>query len=137
MGASQGGDVTEINFSHPTLGKGSFFPKAKESNTLDPGGFRNEDDANKIDGKGSLIITKNRVRAHFEGVIANDMNERNDLQVAKDLAAHSTEADWTISLSNGTVWGGKGIIVGDIAGDTDAATFSMKLAFGNLKKIIG
>ena len=62
--ATTGGDILEVTYSHPTLGQGAFFPKANEGNTFDPGGFRNNDDVNQIDGAGELIVQKNRVRGH-------------------------------------------------------------------------
>ena len=137
MAQTTAGDFTEITYSHPTLGSGSFFPKANEGNTLDEGGLRNNDDANQIDGGGNLIVQKNRVRGSFEIVCANDMNTRNDVSKAKALAASPVSADWTISHTNGTVWAGNGTIVGDIQTDTNAGTFTLKVASAEFKKIVG
>lgn len=136
MGAI-GGDITEITYNHPTIGQGSFFPKANEGNTLDLGGIRNNDDASMISGDGELIDQKNRVRGFAEIVVANDMNTRNDLNVARLLAADPVKADYTISHINGTVWKCKGSIVGDLQADTNAATFSLKIAAANFEKIVG
>lgn len=132
-----GGDITEVTYNHPTIGQGSFFPKANEGNTFDPGGIRTADDANMISGSGALIAQKNRVRAHFEILIENDMNIRNDASVVAQLAADPVAADWTVSIINGTVWGGTGFPVGDIAPDVNASTFTLKVACGTFKKIIG
>lgn len=137
MGQTVAGDFTEITYTHPTLGAGSFFPKANESNTLDEGGFRNNDDASQIDGAGNLIIQKNRVRGSFEMVCANDMNTRNDVAKAKALAASAVAAEWTISHMNGTIWSGSGHIVGDIQTDTNTGTFTLKVASAEFKKIVG
>lgn len=134
--AAIGGDIIEIKYNHPTLGSGTFFPKAAEGNTFDPGGIRNNDDANMISGDGNPIYTKNRVRAFFDVLCANDMNVRNDAQVAADLAASPVEADWTISIINGTEWSGKGAIVGDINPDVNAATFQLKVSGGRFKKVL-
>jgi len=132
-----GGDIIEITYTHPTLGSGSFFPKANEGNTFDPGGIRTADDANMISGSGGLIAQKNRVRGSFEVVIENDMNVRNDAQVVADLAADPVAADWTVSIINGTVWGATVFPVGDIQPDVNASTFTLKLGTGAWKKIVG
>ena len=135
--ATTGGDITEVTYNHPTLGSGVFYPKAGEGNTFDPGGIRNSDDANGIDGSGGLIIIKNRVRASFEITIANDMNVRNDVSIIASLAADAESAEYTVSMLNGTVWSGFGIPVGDLAPDTNAATVSLKIASSGFKKIVG
>jgi hypothetical protein len=131
------GDITEVTCNHPTLGSITFFPKAAEGNTFDPGGFRNSDDANGIAGDGSLIVTKNRVRGFFEVMIENDMNVRNDANTLKELSASPKPADWTFSIVNGTVWAGSGIPAGDINPDVNAGTLTLKVASGNWKKIVG
>lgn len=130
------GDITEITYSHPTLGSGTFFPKAAEGNTFDPGGVRTLDDANSITSSGALIVMKNRVRGFFEVLIENDMNIRNDAQQVKELSADPVPADWTFSMINGTVWSGSGFPVGDINPDVNAGTFTLKVAAGEFKKII-
>ena len=135
--AATGGDITEITFNHPTLGAGSFFPKANEGNTLDLGGIRNNDDTNMISGDGELINQKNRVRGFAEIVVANDLNTREDLLVASNLAADPVGADYTVSLINGTVYKCSGTIVGDISADINAATFTLKIATARFEKIVG
>lgn len=136
MGAI-GGDITEITWNHETLGTGQFFPKAGEGNTLDLGGFRNNDDANQIDGSGQIIQQKNRVRGFVEVVCADDFRNREDSAKAVALAESEIEAEWTMTHVSGAVYKGKGIIVGDIQTDTNAATFSMKIATAKFKKIVG
>lgn len=135
--ASVGGDILEVRFTHPTLGSGVFYPKANEGNTMDAGGFRASDDASMISGDGQMIDTINRVRSSFEILLANDQNGRNDAIVAGELSASSVLADWTISMINGTVWGMTGKPVGDIQPDTNAATFTLKIAGSVATKIVG
>ena len=132
-----GGDITEISWQHPTLGAGQFFPKANEGNTMDLGGFRNNDDESQIDGSGELILQKNRKRGFFEVVCADDMRTREDSQKAVDLSESEEVAEWTITHISGAVFKGTGAIVGDIQTDTNAATFSMKIAANKFKKIVG
>jgi hypothetical protein len=137
MGAV-GGDILEITFNHPTLGSGTWFPKAGEDSTFDPGGFRSTDDANMVDGGGRNIKQLNQVRWSFEGVIAWDANVANELEVARQLAADPVDAEWTVTHINGTVWGGTGSPVGDIQGNGNAATMNIKLSGGGrMKKIVG
>lgn len=125
------GDFTEVTYNHPTLGNGTFFPKSAEDSTLDTGGFRNNDDANGIDGGGRAIIQKNRVRWSFETTCAMDMVTDNDLEKITALAESPVEADWTFSHVSGTVWKGKGVPVGDQQGNGNAGTFTLKVSGGN------
>ena len=131
------GDIIEITYNHPTLGSGTFFPKAGEGNTYDPGGIRTADDAAMIAGDGSPIWQKNRTRGSFEVVIENDQNVRNDAQKISDLMASNEPADWTFEVINGTVWCGSGMPVGDIQPDINAGTMTLKVAGGGFKKIVG
>lgn len=133
-----GGDLIEITYNHPTLGSGVIFPKASEDSTFDLGGFRANDDANMIDGGGNMIDQLNRVRWSMESTIAWDMNSRTELEKLTALSASPVQADWTFSHINGTVYGGKGKPVGDMQGNGNAATFSLKISGGGvLKKIVG
>ena len=133
-----GGDILEITFSHPSLGSGTFFPKAAEDSTIDLGGFRSSDEANNIDGGGNMIDTMSRGRWSVETVVSNDNRNRIDLEKLVSLAESTVLADWTISHVSGAVYGGKGKPVGDIQGNFNAATVALKLAGGGkLKKISG
>ena len=135
--ATVGGDITEISVKHPTIGSFTLYPKANEGNTFDPGGIRNNDDASSIAGNGDLVVSKNRVRGHFEVLLASDLNQREDILKIKELAADPVPAEWTFSLINGSVWAGSGIPVGDLSADINAATFTLKVASAEFKKIAG
>ncbi len=136
--AAIGGDVSEITYNHPTIGSGTWYPKSAEDFTIDPGGIRGADDENNVDGGGNNIKILNRKRWFAEGPISWDANVANELEQAERLAADPVDADWTVTLINGTVWGGKGSIVGDVQGGTNAATMSIKIAGGGkLSKIVG
>jgi hypothetical protein len=133
-----GGDIIEITFNHPTLGNGTIFPKSNEDGTFDLGGFRSNDDDNMIDGGGNMIDQINRSRWSLETVVSWDMNLRTDLEKVVAIAGSPVQADWTFSHINGTVYGGKGKPVGDLKGNSNSATFSLKIAGGGiLKKIVG
>lgn len=124
------GDVLEVTFNHPTIGSGTFFPKAGEDSTFDLGGFRSSDDANMVDGGGNMIDQMNRVRWSLECTLANDMNNRQDLEKLTDLASSPVLADWTITHINGRVYGGKGKPVGDINANGNTSNMTLKLAGG-------
>lgn len=133
-----GGDIVEITFNHPTVGSGVLFPKAGEDSTFDTGGFRSNDDANMVAGNGEMIDQMNRVRWSLEAVIAWDMNTRGDLEKMVELAGSPVEAEWTVTNINGTVYGGTGKPVGDLQGNGNAATFTLKVSGGQkMKKIVG
>ena len=133
-----GGDIIEITFNHPIVGSGTIYPKSTEDSTFNLGGFRSEDDMAKIAGDGSMIDTINRVRWSFEVPATWDQNSANELDKLIELAESPIEADWTISSINGTVWGGKGKPVGELPGNGNAATITLKLSGGGrLKKIVG
>ncbi len=60
-----------------------------------------------------------------------------ELQKLADMAKDPQEADWTITSVNGSVWQGKGAPVGDLQGNGNQSTFTLKVSGGlELKKII-
>lgn len=132
-----GGDIKEITYNHPTKGSGTIFPKSGEDNTYDQGGIRTADDANMVDGGGNAIWQKNRVMGFFEVVCANDQNTNEELNKMVELAADPVPAVWTFSIINGTVFQGTGMPVGDLQGNINQATFTLKVAAPSFKKIVG
>ncbi len=134
--AAVGGDLKEITYNHPTLGSGTFYPKASEDSTFDPGGYRTSDDANNRDGSGNRIRIMNGVNWSVEATISHDMNNRMEGEKLAALQADPQDADWTFTHINGTVWGGKGSPVGDLQYNTNAGTIDVKFSGGGeLKKI--
>jgi hypothetical protein len=134
--AAVGGDIIEITWNHPTLGTGVLYPKAGETGTFDPGGFRTSDEANNIDGSGRRIKTMTRQSWSVEVVVASDMNISEEMEKIAALHASPEDADYTFTHVNGTVYGGKGSPVGDLQNDTRAATIALKIQGGGvLKKI--
>lgn len=133
-----GGDIVELTFNHQTLGDGIIFAKAGEDATIDLGGIRSSDDANMIDGGGNMIDQMNRVRPSVECTVAWDANTQETLEKISALAASPILADWTIAWINGVIYKGKLKPVGDVQGNTNSPTFTLKLAgSGTLRKIAG
>jgi len=135
--ATIGGDFSEVRVSHPTLGDHVFYPKSNEGNPRDPGGFRTSDDANMVSGDGEPIWQMNQVRGSIEVVCADDVNTREDSDFASQLAGDPTPADWIFSHISGVTWGMNGKPVGDIQPDSNAGTFTMKIAGTKPVKIVG
>lgn len=132
-----GGDIIEMTYNHPTLGSGKLFPKSKEDGTLDPGGFRSEDDASMITANGTLITQLNRVAASLETPpIAQDSLGDDQLAAIADMAGSPVDADWTVTHISGAIYGAKGRPVGDLSYSTNAGTFSFKLAFNGKLVVI-
>jgi len=132
------GDIIEITFNHDTLGSGTVFPKVGEDSTYDLGGFRSDDDDSMLSGDGEMIDKLTRKRWSFEVTVAWDQNIDTELETINDLAASPVLADWTFTHINGTVYAGKGKPVGDLQGNGNAATFTLKVSGGQkLVKIVG
>ncbi|MCJ7802758.1 MAG: hypothetical protein MUP82_10425 [Candidatus Marinimicrobia bacterium] len=132
-----GGDILEMTYNHPTVGAGSLFLKANEDGTVDPGGYRSNDDDNMITGDGQFIDQINRSRGSFESPpVAWDMVDKDELEILAKMAGSPLLADWTITSISGAIWGGKGKPVGDIKGITNSANIGLKIAFsGELKRL--
>jgi hypothetical protein len=125
-----GGDIIEITYNHPVLGSGVLFPKAGEDSTYDLGGFKSEDDQQGIDGGGNMIDVMVQGRWSFENTISWDMNTNLELERLNALANSPIQSTWTFTHINGTVYAGKGKVVGDLQGAGNAATFKIKVAGG-------
>lgn len=124
------GDTDEIVCQH-TLGEFRFAPKANESFTIDFGGVRVNDDANQVTANGQNMKQMNRAKWSFEGPVAVDIiSTPNTLDNLSALAGHPDDGTWTFSLLAGVVFRGKGCPVGDIQGDSNAGTVTLKASGG-------
>ena len=130
MATYTGGDITEITWNHPTLGSGILRVKASEDNTYDLGGLRVNDDANQLTGDGTNIKQMNQHRWFVNVTCAWDMNINLDLEKINALAAAPISATWTITSINGSIYGGVGDPVGDLAGNVNNVTFPLTISGG-------
>ena len=97
-----------------------------------------DDDMDKIAGNGEAIRTITRKRWKMEITATWDQNSADEMDKLADLSASPLEADWTFSMINGTVWGGKGTPVGDTPGNGNTALIPLIISGGGkLKKIVG
>jgi hypothetical protein len=132
--AAVGGPFIEITYNHPVLGTGALYPKGDEDSEFDLGGVRTEDDDNGVDASGEMIKTMTPKRWSVEATVSNDMNTRQEMEKLVALAGEPADADWTFTHINGTIYGGKGAVVGDLKGAARAATISFKVQGGGKMK---
>lgn len=124
------GDIIEVTCNHPTLGAFVFSPKANESSKYDLGGRTSNDDANMVTGNGQMIDQMNRKRWSFEVPIAWDMNDNQELENAQALQDSPVQGEWTFAHINGTVYAGTGKPVGELSGDGNTGTYTLKVSGG-------
>jgi hypothetical protein len=130
--AAVGGDIIEVTYNHPTVGQGVFLVKANEDATIIRGGFKTNDDANQVDGRGTPIIQKNRSVGSIElPPITWDMIDQDELDKLQQMSNSALPADWTISHISGAIWGGSGWVVGDLSASTNTALITVKINFAN------
>ena len=126
-----GGDLIDVNWTHPTLGQGSFYFKAGEDSTLKIGGFTSADEDGNIDGSGTRIDQLNRMVPYIKGTAVNDMST-GTLEQIQALQSNPASGTYTFTWVNGHVYkitGGKP--VGEIEANVNASTFDLKIAGSN------
>lgn len=127
-----GGDLIDVNWTHATLGQGTFYFKAGEDSSLKIGGFTSADEDGNIDGSGTRIDQLNRMVPYIKGTAVNDMSV-GTLEQIQALASNPAPATYTFTWINGHVYkitGGKP--VGDIEVNVNASTFDLKVAGSNV-----
>lgn len=130
MAEITGGDLVEITCNHPTLGDFTFSTKSNESYTMDPGGFRSNDDANGVTGSGKMINQLNRVRWSFEGPLVADLVTAEEVLNIPALAGNPDLSTWTFTHISGAIYRGTGTVVGDIQFDTNTSMLTIKISGG-------
>lgn len=126
------GDLKEITINHPALGGGSLILQCKssEDNTYDLGGPRTTEVMTT--GSGTSMRKVNQVPWKVTAVIAWDMLNGQELQKVNLISGSIDEGDYTFSSINGSVYGGKGSPVGDLAGNANDSTFPATFSGGGL-----
>lgn len=126
-----GGDLIDVNWTHPTLGQGTFYAKANEDSSINIGGFVSADEDNNIDGSGTRIDQLNRMVPYMKCTAVNDMSIGTAEQV-QALASNPASATYTFTWINGHVYKlTDGKIVGAIEINVNASTFDLKIAGSN------
>lgn len=128
-----GGDITTITCNHPTLGSFNFYGKANADSTYDTGGIRTNDDANSIDGSGRPIYQQNRQRAMFQTDISWSMGDNYEIENLSALATSPQDATWAFANINGVIYKMQGKPVGDITGNGNNSTVTLKIAGYNFQ----
>lgn len=131
-----GGDITSITLNHPDLGSFNFKAKSGESYNLDPGGIRNNDDAESVSTDGIPIWKKTRKLAFFEGAIVTDFLTGLEFENLPKLAESVNDGDLTISHISGAIWKITGQPVGEFSFDTMEANLPIKFVGAKLEPIV-
>lgn len=130
------GDLKEIGISHETVGNFTLFVKSKTDSNLSKGGLRNVADKNNVDGGGNMILQKNLELWSVDAVVIADTNTRKDLDKLNQLAAATTEANFTFVYIGQPTKGGTGQIVGDIVANTQDGNLEVTfMGGGELKDL--
>lgn len=125
-----GCDFLQIGVKH-SLGTFVFYPKAGENGQIDTGGNSTESDTKGITGSGEAIYKMTVGRWAVETPpIAWKRAGGDTLEDAKKIANSFEEADFTFELADGSIYVGKGKIVGEIKGATFDANIPMKFEGG-------
>lgn len=128
-----GCDFLQIGIKHSTLGSVVLYPKAGENGQIDPGGLSTESDEKGITGSGEAIYKQTRKRWSVESPpIGWKRQGENTLEKVKDIANSFEECDFTFELADGTIYIGKGKIVGDLKGATFDSTLPLKFEGGGV-----
>jgi len=129
--AAIGCDFLQIGIKHSTLGTLTLYPKAGENGQIETGGYTTESDPKGITGSGEAIYKQTIGRWVVETPPIVWKRSGNDtLDQVKEIANSFEEIDCTFELADGTIWIGKGKIVGDIKGATFDATIPLKFEGG-------
>jgi hypothetical protein len=126
-----GCDFLQIGIKHSTLGTYTLYPVRGENGQIETGGYTTESDPKGITGSGEAIYKQTIGRWVVEAPpIAWKRSGNNTLDQVKAIANSFEEIDCTFELADGTIWIGKGKIVGDIKGATFDATIPLKFEGG-------
>lgn len=126
-----GCDFKQIGIKHSSLGTVMLYPKAGENGQIEPGGYTTESDPKGVTGSGEAIYKQSIGRWVVETPpIAWKRSGIDTLNQVKAIADSFEECDCTFELADGTIWVGKGKIVGDIKGATFDATIPLKFEGG-------
>lgn len=126
MAVVTAGDILEWAWSHPTLGSGFFWPVSNVDNTLNLGGFRNNDQA-VLDLGGRMLNQKNLQPWMMNVEVSNDPVTTQEQQTASTLAASLDEMIHTITHVSGAVYRGAGSIMGEIETNANKGTMTLKV----------
>ncbi len=126
-----GCDFKQIGIKHSELGTVTLYPKAGENGQIETGGYTTESDPKGITGSGEAIYKQTIGRWVVETPpIAWKRSGPDTLDQVKSISNSFEEIDCTFELADGTIWVGKGKIVGDIKGATFDATIPLKFEGG-------
>jgi hypothetical protein len=133
--AVYGGYLMEVTYNHPTVGQGSFYLMTEEDSTLDIGGLRKAEEV-KIDGSGQAVYEMLQKPWTVDGTMSNDFSGDGAMEKAQKLAEATSEADFTFTHVNGSVYAGKGSVVGDFPASAKGTVPLKFSGSGKLTKLV-
>lgn len=126
-----GCDVLQWTAKHSELGTFTFYPKAGENAQIDLGGFSTESDDKGVTGSGESIYKIGNHRWVVElPPIAWKRKGSSTLADLDSLNQSFEEIDNTFTLSDGSIFVGRGRIVDTTKGATYDATIPVKIEGG-------
>ena len=126
-----GVEILTISISNANAGDVTLFPMAKESAKIDLGGLVTEDKKEGITASGEGVWSLSRKRAEVEcpPIAWSRSGGADVLESVFKIANDFNESSFTFTATDGTVYAGKGRIVGDVTLDTLQANFPLKIQF--------
>jgi len=117
--AATGGSLEKASIA------GRLFAVASDADAgLILGGFENEVQSN---GDGSIRVVKTRKPWSIDGVTISIDNSKGDLEFLQQVADKKEEVPVSLTLADGSVYHGKGQIVGELKAQTMASTAPVAL----------
>lgn len=122
-----GGDIRQL-----TIGGRAVTVAPESSIKLSIGGKTNEA---KIAGDSTLVVTqKARLAGFADCTIVNDP-ESQTLEYLQGLADDATETSVVMTLSNGTIYGGKLVVLGELEADTGEGSIPLEMRGSKFEQI--
>jgi hypothetical protein len=78
------------------------------------------------------MIQKNRTRWSVEGPIAFDQISDDQMTTLNQITESPITGTWTFSFLSGGIYTGNGMPVGDLQGDSNAGTMTLKVVGGGI-----
>lgn len=128
------GEVTQITFGNDSLGSGGFDAISGEDFTFDIGGKRTQEV--KMTPSGEAVYSVQTMPWKAEGTLRWSALTGQDIEKLTALSGSATETEFTFTLTDGTIYGGKGKPVGDLSGTAKDGTVPFAVQGGGILRQI-
>ncbi len=127
------GAFTEVTYNNPTAGSGTLNVMVDEDANVDYGGLRTDEEV-KLDSSNQAVYNMTPKPWKVDATFSNDFNGTGTAEQVNALAAALSETDFTFAFPSGSVYSGKGRIVGDISGSVKGTVALVFSGGGKLAK---